>query len=156
MVAEAEIVRQFRADGALDLSAQDADETLESAPALTLFGARDARLWKRHAGLDLAVLAQRHRLAFNPLYSFKRSDGGLLGTAVWPSQLLRRECSGTSHTFPDVASVDAQTLVDLATPQASAPTSERLRGLVRSFTLVSLPECYPRPSLLPGQANVAG
>ena len=61
------------------------------------------------------MIERRHRLAFNPLYSFKQADGGLVGTAVWPSQSLRRECSGTSHAFPDVTHIDAQTLAELAT-----------------------------------------
>lgn len=156
LIAEAEIIRQFGVDGALDLSTQAGEEALSGAPALTLFGARDGRLWECHAGLDLAVLAQLRRLAFNPLYRVERADGGLVGTAAWPSLSLRRECSGTSQTFPDVVRVDAQTLAQLATAQAGTPPFERLRALVRSFTLVSLPECYPRSSLLPDKGRHHG
>ncbi len=114
---------------------------MRKRPALTLSGAR-----------DLVVIAQRHRLVFNPLFRVERADGGLVGTAAWLSLSLRHECSGT---FPDVVRVDAQTLAELATVQASTPPFERLRALVRSFTLVSLPECYSRSSLLPVEGNIA-
>lgn len=90
-----------------------------------------------------------HCIPLNP------ADGGLVGTAVWSSQSLRHEYAGTSHTpFPTSVRVDARTLAELVTLQAGAPPSERLRALVRSFTPISLPERYPRLSLLPEQGTI--
>ncbi|MBK1731897.1 hypothetical protein CKO41_08855 [Thiococcus pfennigii] len=157
LIAEKETVREWCVGDALVPSMQAGDEGLAAAAAERApFGVCGASPWKCHAGLDRAGLVQRYWATFNALHRFEPDDGGLVGNAVWPSQCLRSESSGTSHTFPGIARGAAQMLAELVASEAGAPAAAKLRYLMpHSFVLFPLPGCHPLSQLPFGQQGAA-
>ena len=147
MLPESEILRQFRADGSLDLVRQPPAAAVDSSHALTLIGARTDELWRLHAGLDTALTRRPQLLEFNPLYRVERTPDGVLAMADWPSDALRRECAEPAPLLGETVHVSAKTLEEIATARAGGGLSGEVRTLLRSFVLVPLPECYPRTGL---------
>ena len=144
LLPEHEVISQFRNDGALDLRREIASDLLASSDALTLVGAREDKLWRRHSLLDEAMARRPDLLALNPLYRVDRCHGGLNATAAWPSKALESECSGGMPGFRSPVHLSARTLEEIARAQAGGALSEEVRGLIRSSVLVCLPRCYPR------------
>ena len=147
LLPEAEILRQFQAGGFLDLTEQPTIDMLSSNNALTLIGARSDLLWRRHLGLDNKLCYRPDLLEFNPLYCIERGKEEFILRAVWPSDSLRRECIGTPPLLPDIVRVPFHTLAEIKTVRSGGLLSAEVRQLIRSFVLVSLPECYPRMDL---------
>jgi SAM-dependent methyltransferase len=147
LLPESELLRQFQDDGSLDLTHQPSIDVLDSCDALTLAGARNEFLWKRHAELDAALSRRPDLLRFNPLYCLEESADGLLASAAWPSDLLRQECCGTVPLLCESARFGAQVLREIDAARAGEGLSDEVRGLLRSFVLVPLPECYPRTNV---------
>lgn len=137
---ESQIVREFRETGSLDLTYQAEEGVVANSPALTLMGSRGNGLWQRYLSLDDRLLACPDRLALNPLYRVEAQDGELFADAVWPSESLKRECLQTDALFPECIRISADLANSIASPRNSDPVV--VRELVRSFLLVSLPECY--------------
>lgn len=148
VLPETEVLRQFQVEGALDLTVQLPPNVLESSDALTLMGARKGHLWRRHPFIDEALCRRQDLIAFNPLYRFEKAADGLLGRAVWPSESLQRECSAAGKWFSETVQVPTRTVQDVVAAREGEPPTEDVRKLLRSFVLVSLPECYPRPQIL--------
>jgi SAM-dependent methyltransferase len=144
LLAETGILRQFQRDGALDLAQQPASADLDSSDALTLFGARTEDLWRRYVELDAALSRRPDLLEFNPLYRLDRTPDGVVASAQWPSESLRRECEGTPPLLRESVRVSRDTLRQIASAKAGGPLPGAARELLRSFALVPLPECYPR------------
>lgn len=144
MLPEHQVIEQFRADGSLDLTDQVPDHVVEESHALTLVGSRGDGLWRRHAGLDEMLLARPDRLSLNPLYRLESRNGELLANAVWPSESLKRECTQTEALFSDGVRIPAHVLDAAPSTQGGTSESKDVLGLIRSFLLVSLPECYSK------------
>ena len=134
---ESQIVREFRETGSLHLTCQAEEEVVANSPALTLMGSRGNGLWQRYVSL---LLACPDRSALKPLYRVEAQDGELFADAVWPSESRKRECSQTDALSPEHVRISADLANSIASPRTSDPGG--VRELVRSFLLVSLPECY--------------
>jgi SAM-dependent methyltransferase len=145
LMAEPEILRQFQTEGSLDLTAQADVDSLASSHALTLVGARTDTLWDKHASLDDALCRRPDLLRFNPIYEVKKTADGLNLTSAWPSDSLRLECIGRMPILPETACVPSRVVDEIAALRTSRSLSDDVRKLLRSFVLVSLPSCYPRP-----------
>lgn len=145
LVAEREVLRQFQADGSLDLTEQASIEALDSSNAITLMGARNASMWRRHEFLDDALCRRPDLLSFNPLYRVERVADGLMARATWPSESLRIECAGTAlNCVPETIHLPYRIVEEIAAARVEGTLSNEVRKLLRSFVLVCLPECYPR------------
>jgi SAM-dependent methyltransferase len=141
MLAETEVLRQFQEGDSLDLTTQPALAALESSNALTLFGARSPRLWRKHG--DFANRLRRSGvLALNPLYRLEKTPDGAVANAVWPSDFLRAECTATP-VLRDSVPIGARLLEQLSKGDEST-ASRDVDELIRSFALVPLPRCYGR------------
>jgi SAM-dependent methyltransferase len=147
LLSETEILRQFQAGGFLDLTEQSTLDTIASHNALTLIGARTDLLWTRHLGVDDALCRRPDLLAFNPLYRVEGSTDELLLRAMWPSDTLRRECTGTIPLPPESVRVPLRIVEEISMARSGGLLSADVRRLVRSAVLVSLPQCYPRLDL---------
>jgi SAM-dependent methyltransferase len=147
LLPETEVLRQFKDDGCLDLTHQPPAAVLDSSDALTLVGARTKRLWTRHSGLDDALSRRPDRLAFNPLYRLEKATDGLVARAAWPSESLRTECAGAKPLLRETVHLRSLAAGRFAAARAGEKLSDEVRALIRSFVLVSLPECYPRAEL---------
>jgi SAM-dependent methyltransferase/uncharacterized protein YbaR (Trm112 family) len=148
LLPEREVSRQFQGDGSLDLTRQPSIPVLDSSDALTLVGARNESLWKRHSDLDSALFRRPDLLGFNPLYRLEKAADGLVAGAAWPSESLRRECTGTKPLLRETVHISSRTMEKIAAARAGGPITDEVRSLLRSFVLVSLPECYPRAALV--------
>lgn len=150
LLAESGVLEQFKRDGVLDLMHQTPLSLLNSSNALTLLGARDDHLWKRQTGLVAALSRRRELLALNPLYRIEKTAEGVRATALWPSESLRNECTGHVPFPPERVHLGPSILQEIAAARTGASLSDSVSGLLRSFVLVPLPECYPRVDLLSG------
>jgi SAM-dependent methyltransferase len=148
LLAETEILRQFQHDGSLDLTPQPPAADLDSSNALTLVGARTEHLWKRHADLDTALSRRSDLLGLNPLYRLEKAPDGLVAKAAWPSESLRRECTGTPPLLRESVHVDSRTLREIIAARSGESLTGAVRELLRSFVLLPVPECYPGANLL--------
>jgi SAM-dependent methyltransferase len=146
LLPEAEILAQFHAGGFLDLTVQPAQEAIDASNALTLIGARDARLWRRHSGLDELVSRCANLLALNPLYRLRTAGTSMVAEAAWPSAGLEQECKGAMKYLPATVQLDQELLGQIAAARSGTALSTNVRQLLRNFVLVPLPQCYPRPS----------
>jgi hypothetical protein len=144
LMSEHEILHQFQTSASLDLTERSDVRSLVSSHALTLVGGRTESLWRKHAGLDDALCRRPDLLGFNPLYRAERVSDGLMLRSAWPSESLCRECVGEIHILPEAVHVRQHVLDDIIEARASGSLSDDVRKLLRSFVLVSLPECYPR------------
>jgi SAM-dependent methyltransferase len=147
LMGEPEILRQFQTEGCLDLTAQADVDSLASSHALTLAGARTDTLWDKHAGLDDALCRRPDLLGFNPIYEVEKAADGLNLGSAWPSDSLRLECIGKIPILPETVHVPSRVVDEIAALRTSSSLSDDVRKLLRSFVLVSLPDCYPRPGL---------
>jgi SAM-dependent methyltransferase len=148
LLSETAILRQFQHDGSLDLTRQPLAADLDSSNALTLVGARTEDLWKQHADLDTALSRRSDLLGFNPLYRLEKAPDGLVANAAWPSDSLRRECTGTPPLLRESVHVDTRTQREIIAVRTGGALPGAVRELLRSFVLVPLPECYPGEDLL--------
>jgi hypothetical protein len=144
LLPETEILRQFQSGGFLDLTEQPTVDAVASSNALTLIGARTDSLWRRHLGLDDALCRRPDLLEFNPLYRVEGETDELILRAVWPSDALRKECTGTTSLLPEWIREPWRIVEEILMARSGGSFSADVRRLVRSFVLVSLPECYPR------------
>lgn len=144
LLPESSLLQQFGETGALDLTQQPADDLLSSSNALTLFGGRDADLWRRHAGLDGLVSARPGLLGLNPLYKPERVSDGVIVRAQWPSAALEQECTASGALLPESVHLSQRALDAIETARAGGPLSDEVRKLIRAFVLVPLPACYPQ------------
>jgi SAM-dependent methyltransferase len=147
LMSEHEILHQFQTSASLDLTAPSDIRSLVSSRALTLVGARTETLWKKHASLDDALCRRPDLIGFNPLYRAESVSDGLMLRSVWPSESLRRECIGTMPVLPECVHVRQHVVDEVAELRATGLVSDDVRTLLRSFVLVSLPECYPRTGI---------
>ncbi len=144
VLPERQIIEQYRREGVLDLGGQPANTELESSPTLTLFGARDARLWRRHEALDTFIATRTKLLAVNPLYRPQPAADGIVLKAQWPFAWLKEECEADGALLPDTVHLSRSTLQALAEAGDAVQLSAELRELVRSYVLVPLHRCYSR------------
>jgi SAM-dependent methyltransferase/uncharacterized protein YbaR (Trm112 family) len=147
LLPETEVLRQFEDDGSLDLTRQPPLGDLESSDALTVIGARTEDLWTRHSGMDEALLRRPDLIALNPLYQVDPTQDGCVARSAWPSDSLRQECTGTPPLLQEIVHLSSKTLSSIAAARAGAGITDEVRSLIRSFVLVSLPQCYPRADL---------
>lgn len=82
-------------------------------------------------------------LGFNPLYRLDKAPDGLVASAAWPSDSLRRECTGTPLLLRESVHVDSHTLQEIIAARTGGPLTGAVRELLRSFVVVPVPECYP-------------
>jgi SAM-dependent methyltransferase len=141
LVPEAAIVEQFRRDGSLDLTDPAPESETDASAAVTLFGARDGAMWKRHEMLDEAFGRRHEHLWLNPLYTVEKTTDGLTACARWPSDAIRAEFSG-KVMLPDTVHLTADVLAEIAAARRTGTLSANVRKMVRSFILVYLPGCY--------------
>lgn len=147
LLAEAAILAEMRDAGSLDLTTQPEPARIAKANALTLFGARDASLWRKHAGLDRKLARESGLLALNPLYSVRREDGGFVAVASWPTEGLKAECTAEGAVLPQAIRLDDRLLDEIAATAAGAEPTEAVLRMIRQAVLVCLPQCYPRTPL---------
>jgi ubiquinone/menaquinone biosynthesis C-methylase UbiE len=144
LVPEHEVLRQFQVDGTLDLTMQTDIKSLHSSNALTLVGTRESALLKCYNRLEEIVWSRSDLLALNPIYRVERGTGGLTLRASWPSEALRRECVAEKVPVPpDRVELPASLLDEISRSRDIGSLPDGIRNLMRSFVLVSLPECYP-------------
>lgn len=148
LLPESDVLRQFHDGGSLDLISQPSAARLDSSNALTLMGAREEHLWKRYGGLDTALYRRPELLALNPLYRLEKAADGLIARASWPSEALRKECSGITPVLRDTVHLSSRTVHEISAAQTGNTVSDEVRTLLRSFMVVPLPACYPRTNLL--------
>ena len=147
LLSETEILRQFQTGGFLDLTEQPTLDAISSHHALTLIGARTDLLWTQHLGVDDALCRRQDLLEFNPLYRVEEATDELLLRAMWPSDTLRRECTGTTPLLPELVRLPLHIVEEILMARSGGVLSADVRRLVRSAVLVSLPQCYPRVDL---------
>lgn len=154
LVPEPLLIEQFRADCAIDLSEPVAPSALESSDALTLFGGRNEALWRAH-DLRETIARRADLLALNPLFQVSATADGLEGTAVWPSESLRQECTKAGTLLPERIALPRQTIEEISAAQRGGEISAAVAKLIRESVLVPLPECYPRAALSQGSGKLA-
>lgn len=145
--AETAILAEMRDTGGLDLTKPPDPATVAGANSLSLFGARDTSLWRKHSGLDRQLAGRPELLALNPLYRARREGDDLMAVASWPTESLREECTAEGPVLPESICFDAPLLDEIAATTAGSQPTERVLQLIRQSILVSLPLCYPRTSL---------
>jgi SAM-dependent methyltransferase len=144
LLSESEILGQFQAGGFLDLTEQAPIEAISSDNALTLIGARTDSMWRKHLAMDDLLFRRYDLLEFNPLYRVEVAKDELILRAKWPTESLRRECTGTTTPLPELVHLPFSTVEEVKLAKSSKQPSAGVRQLIRSFVLVVLPVCYAR------------
>lgn len=161
LLPEAEVLRGFVEEGALDLSRETPTGDLEGANALCMIGsaapdeAEPRPLWSRHEGLARAYVGSATGLGLNPVYEVEPKPGGGVMTArrAWASERLRRECIGADAYLPERVEVEAGFIERLSRGEVQTSDVDRVRELMRSFVLVPMPEKYRAPGRRLGGAR---
>jgi len=146
MLSKLDVLQQYQTSGCLDLVSQPDTASVESSNALILMGARTEDLWTRHSGLEDALRRRPDLLGFNPIYRVEEATDGLTLTSAYPSESLRQECVGKTPILPDEVHIPARVLKEIREMISLGALSGDLRMLLRSFVIIPLPNCYPRPS----------
>ncbi len=149
LLPEAEVLRGFVEEGALDLSREPSKGDLEGANALCMVGtarpeeAAPRPLWSRHEGLAGVYLGRTSGLGLNPVYAVEPKPGGVMtARRAWASERLHRECTAADAYLPERVEVDAGFIERLSRGGVEAADADRVRELMRSFVLVPMPEKY--------------
>ena len=124
------------ADGPLDLTRRDSQETLDQSAALTIIASRHPGVFARHALAQPAAAAGELRL--NPLYTQQADGDRVRLTLAFPNEEYADEYGACRQYLPETLTLDRHAIASLAAGTASGELIELLRRRV----VVDLPKRY--------------
>ncbi len=139
---EAEGLRRFFHERALDLRAHHSAVEIKDAQTFLGVASADAAIWRNHAGLMELLVQAAPLLTINPIYAVQPTGNKLSLTMRWPSARLQEECRAVMEYLPGTAEIDASLLARLRDRNLRETDLDTVRELVRKFVLVLLPPGY--------------